>query len=94
MRRTGDWGKMASIAHTLVYDCMLSDATERRIFGTVDVPTLVLDSQGSTDDLAGWSATVARLIPNAEHKSLPGEWHVAPPSLIAAEIPIARRLAG
>lgn len=86
MRSTADWARMVAIAHTLVYDCMLSDATERSAFRAVGVPTLVLDSAGSTDDLAGWAATVAKLIPNACHKSLPGEWHVVPPALVAAEL--------
>ena len=77
---------MVGIAQTLVYDCLLSEAITPAICSQVDVPVLVLDSEGSTDDLTGWAATAARLIPDARHKSLPGEWHTVAPDLIAAEI--------
>ncbi len=86
MRGTQRWDRMVGIAHTLVYDCLLSEAITPVICGQVKVPTLVLDSEGSTDDLTGWAATAARLIPDARHKSLPGEWHTVAPELIATEI--------
>jgi pimeloyl-ACP methyl ester carboxylesterase len=86
MRGTDTWSKMTGIAHTLVYDCMLSDATTTATCRAVAVPTLVLDSEGSTDDLTGWAARVVSLIPMARHKSLPGEWHGVAPELIAAEL--------
>jgi hypothetical protein len=56
------------------------------VLAAVTVPTLVLDSEGSSDDLTGSAAAAARLIPGARHKSLPGEWHVVAPDLIAREI--------
>jgi pimeloyl-ACP methyl ester carboxylesterase len=86
MRGTEAWARMSGIAPTLVYDCMLSDATTPAVCRSVNVPTLVLDSEGSTDNLSGSAAAAARLIPNARHKSLPGEWHTVAPALIAAEI--------
>jgi pimeloyl-ACP methyl ester carboxylesterase len=75
MRSTPAWTKMESIAHTLVYDCLISDATTPALLGSVQVPTLVIDSTGSSDDLTGWAATVARRLPRASHRSLAGEWH-------------------
>lgn len=86
LRSTERWRNMVGIAATLVYDCRLSDAMTPAILAAVDVPTLVLDSDGSSDDLSGSSAIAARLIPNARGKSLPGEWHVVAPELIASEI--------
>jgi hypothetical protein len=77
---------MVGIAPTLVYDCCLSDAMGPDVLAAVSVPTLILDSEGSSDDLTGSAATAARLIPGAGHKSLPGEWHVVAPDLIAREI--------
>lgn len=74
-RSTPDWDKMASIAHTLVYDCLISEATSPAMLRLVEVRTLVLDSQGSTDDLTGSAASVARQLPKGTHRSLPGEWH-------------------
>lgn len=86
MRGTDRWTQMVGIAPTLVYDCLLSDAMCQDVLTAVSVPTLVLDSEGSSDDLTGSAATAARLIPGALHKSLPGEWHVVAPDLIAREI--------
>ncbi len=85
-RGTDRWTRMVGIASTLVYDCRLSDAICPDVLAAVSVPTLVLDSEGSSNDLTGSAATTARLIPGAHHKSLPGEWHVVPPDLIAREI--------
>jgi hypothetical protein len=87
-RSSPDWAKMASIAQTLVYDCLISEATSPTILRSVKAPTLVLDSQGSSDDLTGWAASVARQLPRGTHRSLPGERHgvadeVLAPALIA-----------
>jgi pimeloyl-ACP methyl ester carboxylesterase len=86
MRGTERWERIVGIAPTLVYDCRLSDAMRAQVLAAVTVPTLVLDSEGSSDDLTGSAAMAARLIPEARHRSLPGEWHVVAPDLIAREI--------
>jgi hypothetical protein len=49
----------------------------------VAVPTLVLDSEGSSDDLTGMAATVAKAMPNSSHRSLPGGWHGVPDDVLA-----------
>jgi len=41
----------------------------------VTIPTLVIESQASSDDLTGWAASLAAALPQGEHRSLPGEWH-------------------
>jgi pimeloyl-ACP methyl ester carboxylesterase len=86
MRGTSRWTRMVGVAHSLVYDCQLSDAMTPDVLARVTVPTMVLDSEGSSDDLTGSAAMAARLIPGARHRSLPGEWHVVAPELIAREI--------
>lgn len=86
MRGTDRWARMVGVAPTLVYDCRLSDGMRPDVLAAVAAPTLVLDSQGSSDELTGSAATAAKLIPGARHKSLPGEWHVVAPDLIAREI--------
>ena len=83
MRGTPAWSAMESVAHTLVYDCVISEATSLALLETVTVPTLVLDSQGSTDDLTGWAATVGRHLPRGTHRSLPGQWHGVPDDVLA-----------
>jgi pimeloyl-ACP methyl ester carboxylesterase len=75
MRSSAAWAYLVSAAPTLVYDCMLSDATTSSLLASVTIPTLVLDSAGSSDDLTGWAASVARQLPDGSHRSLPGEWH-------------------
>ena len=77
------WPKMVSVAPTLVYDCTISDATTRELLKSVTVPTLVIDSAGSTDDLTGSAAAVAGLLPHARHKSLSGEWHTVSDEMLA-----------
>ena len=75
MRSTPAWAAMESVAPTLVYDAVIADASPPQMLAGVKVPTLVLDSEGSTDDLTGMAATVARGLPDGKHISLPGEWH-------------------
>jgi hypothetical protein len=47
------------------------------------VPTLVLDSQGSSNNLTGMAATVAEALPNSSHRSLAGAWHGVPDDVLA-----------
>jgi hypothetical protein len=63
------------VAHTLVYDSRVSEATTTELLAAVTVPTLVLDSQGSSDDLTGMAASVGAQLPSGSHRSLPGSWH-------------------
>jgi pimeloyl-ACP methyl ester carboxylesterase len=83
MRSTPEWARMEVVAHTLVYDCALSDTTTTSLLRSVELPTLVLDSAGSTDDLTGWAATAAKQMPRGEHRSLAGEWHSVPDETLA-----------
>jgi pimeloyl-ACP methyl ester carboxylesterase len=75
-----------AVAHTLVYDCLISEATGTRLLSSVPTPTLVLDSQGSSDELTGWAATVAAALPDARHRSLRGQWHGVPAEDLAPVI--------
>jgi pimeloyl-ACP methyl ester carboxylesterase len=82
MRDTPHWEAMVSVAPTLLYDSLLSQATDADLLRRVRTPTLVLDSTGSGGDLTGMAATATTLIPNATARSLPGGWHgVAAPVL-------------
>jgi pimeloyl-ACP methyl ester carboxylesterase len=80
------WAQMVEAAHTLVHDCVLSDSIDRAVLERVAVPTLVLDSEGSSDDLTGWAATAAARIPAATSRSLPGEWHTVADEVLAPVI--------
>jgi hypothetical protein len=83
MRSTREWAAMEAVAHTLVYDCIISKSTTPATVRSVGVPTLVLDSTGSSDDLAGWAAAVAAELPCGTHRSLPGAWHSVPDEVLA-----------
>lgn len=82
-RGTPSWSAMEAVAHTLVYDSMISEATSSQLLASVAVPTLVLDSEGSSDDLTSMAAAVARGMPNGSHRSLTGEWHGVPDHVLA-----------
>jgi pimeloyl-ACP methyl ester carboxylesterase len=75
MRGSASWSAMESVAPTLVYDSMISEVTSFDLLTSVTVPTLVLDSEGSSDDLTGMAAMVAGALPKGLHRSLAGEWH-------------------
>ncbi|TWJ20574.1 pimeloyl-ACP methyl ester carboxylesterase [Micromonospora endolithica] len=83
MRDTPHWTAMVSVAHTLAYDSMLSEATDADLLRRVTAPALVLDSAGSTGELTGMAATAAALLPHATHRSLPGQWHGVPATTLA-----------
>ncbi len=80
------WVQMVETAHTLVYDCTLSDSIDSALLGRITTPTLVLDSEGSSDDLTGWAAAVAAQIPDATSRSLQGEWHTVADEVVAPVI--------
>jgi pimeloyl-ACP methyl ester carboxylesterase len=75
MRGTDSWAAIEAVAPTLVYDCLISEATSYELLAAASTPTLVIDSEGSDDDLTSMAATVARGMPNASLQRLAGEWH-------------------
>jgi pimeloyl-ACP methyl ester carboxylesterase len=77
------WAALEAVAHTLVYDCRLSDAMSLSLIRSVSVPTLVVDSHGSSGDLAGMAAAVVDALPHGSHRSLTGEWHGVPHETLA-----------
>ena len=83
MRNTHSWSAMEAVAHTLVYDSLISEAISFELLASVNVPTLVLDSEGSSGELTGIATTVAKALPHGSHKSVPGEWHGVPDDVLA-----------
>lgn len=83
MRNTHSWSAMEAAAHTLVYDSLISESTSVELLASVNVPTLVLDSGGSSDELIGMATTVAKTLPHGSHKSVPGDWHGVPGDVLA-----------
>jgi hypothetical protein len=83
MRDAPFWPAFEASAHTLAYDCAISNATSLELLGSVKPPTLVLDSEGSSDDLTGFAAAIVDALPNGTHRSLPGEWHGVDAAVLA-----------
>ncbi|MTV24773.1 hypothetical protein FTX61_04980 [Nitriliruptoraceae bacterium ZYF776] len=86
MRGGPAWTAMAEVAPTLVYDCLLSEATGTSTLLDVEVPTLVLASEASTPELLAMARTVAQHLPHARAQTLPGDWHGADPAATAAAL--------
>ena len=82
---------LEAVAHTLVYDAEISNAMTDEVIRSVPVPTLVLDSQGSSDDLTGGTAALVAALPNAIRRSLAGEWHGVPDEVLA---PVVKEFLG
>jgi len=77
------WAALEAVAHTLVYDSRLSDSMSLSLIRSVAVPTLVIDSFGSSEELAGMSRVVVEALPHGTHRSLSGEWHGVPHETLA-----------
>jgi hypothetical protein len=77
------WAALEAVAHTLVYDCRISDATSLGLLRSVTTPTLVLDSQGTTGELPAMVATVVEALPRGGYRSLAGDWHAVPDDVLA-----------
>lgn len=71
------WTALEAVAHTLLHDCVQSDTMTLALIRSVPAPTLVLDSRGSTGDLAGMAAAVVGALPDGTYRSLAGGWHGA-----------------
>jgi pimeloyl-ACP methyl ester carboxylesterase len=85
MRRTPEWPRLEALAHTLSYDGTITGDrtlwTDRAV--AVRVPTLVLDSDASSDYLRSAAHAAAEALPNARRRTLAGEFHDVPPELLA-----------
>jgi pimeloyl-ACP methyl ester carboxylesterase len=83
MRNTASWLAMESVAHTLIYDSVISEGTCFQLLASVTVPTLVLQSESSGDELIAMSATIADAMPDASHRGIAGEWHAVADDVLA-----------
>ena len=80
------WEGMQALAPTLLYDTVITDAVSRELLARVDVPTLVLVSEGSGSPLTEWSEAVAAVVPGGIVRRLPGHWHQVGAETLATEI--------
>jgi pimeloyl-ACP methyl ester carboxylesterase len=87
MRDAPWWPAAEEMAHTLVYDLVISRPLPSSRLADIDAPTLVIDSEQSDERLHGWAVGIANALPNGTLRTLPGEWHgIAPEVLTPALI--------
>ena len=83
MRDAPWWPAAEAMAHTLVYDLVISRPLPSSRLADIEVSTLVIDSEQSDERLHGWAAGVANALPNGTLRTLPGEWHGIAPEVLA-----------
>ena len=76
---------LEAIAHTLVYDLLISadSSLPEELIGSVVTPTLVVAGDGSPPFLQNAARAVADALPNGKHRSLPGQTHDIVPEATA-----------
>ena len=75
MRDAPTWPTWEAIAHTLVYDSIVTRTFPESRLASISTPTLVIDSDASDEDLHRWAQITADRLPNGSHRTMPGEWH-------------------
>lgn len=85
MKGSPAWGGMKKIDFTLAYDyAVLGDGTvPEATASAIAMPTLVLDGEKTMEFLHATADQVAKLIPRAERRTLPGQTHQASPDVAA-----------
>jgi pimeloyl-ACP methyl ester carboxylesterase len=83
LRDAPAWPALEALAHTLVYDLTIASSFTPDMLSGIATPTLVVTSEATDDRLRRWARTVAEAMPDAHHRSLPGEWHGVAPEILA-----------
>jgi pimeloyl-ACP methyl ester carboxylesterase len=83
------WPKLKAVAHTLPYDISIvkddqrGQALARDRWAAVDVPVLVLEGGKSPPWMRNGAAAIARALPRATLRSLPGQTHMVKAKVVA-----------
>lgn len=88
MRQSPEWASLEAMAHTLLYDGVITEdvALWSDRAGHVSAPTLVLFSEGTSGYLGDSARVAADAIPGARLRILPGQFHEVAPGTLAAEL--------
>ena len=85
MRLSPAWPKLKAIAHTLPYDGVIVQDNQRgrplpaTRWASVTVPTLVMDGGKSPRWMRHGNQALARVLPNAQYRTLDGQTHMLKP---------------
>jgi pimeloyl-ACP methyl ester carboxylesterase len=83
------WSKLKATAHTLPYETAIIDRYVRgrplddAYWAPVATPALIVSGEKSPEKLRKGSAAIAGVLPNAEHRTLPGVSHNVKMSVLA-----------
>jgi pimeloyl-ACP methyl ester carboxylesterase len=77
---------MEAIAPTYVYDWTIAASTTMKHISSVPIPTLVLDSTGTGQEMNDGVDEIVKALPHSTHKRLDGEWHGLPVEVLAPEL--------
>jgi pimeloyl-ACP methyl ester carboxylesterase len=92
MRNAPTWPALEAVAHTLPYDIavlgenMAGKPLPADRWTSVTGPVLVMDGGASPDWIRNTARTLAGVLPNAQHLSLPDQTHDAAPEVLAPEL--------
>jgi len=90
LRFTPNWSMMKANAASLPYDAAICGDFEvpKQLVASILIPTIVIDSSKSPRMLRNGARTVAEMLPNAEHTTVKGGIHDAPPKVL---VPVLER---
>ena len=89
MRFMPAWSKLRAAAHTLPYDITIvkdyqqGKPLPKDKWATVSVPTIIFGGGKSPAWMQNAMKELAQVVPNAEHKTLPGQTHMVKPNVLA-----------
>lgn len=89
MRFMPSWSKLTAVAHTLPYDIILTkdkqtgQALSAERWRSVTMPTLAVAGGKSPAWMRNAMQAVADVLPNARHRTLPGQTHMVSPKALA-----------
>lgn len=89
MRNSPMWPGLEALAHTLPYDGMImgdrmaGNPLPREQWGSVTVPTLVMDGGASPEWAHNAVQALTDILPNARRRTLEGQTHGAAPEVLA-----------
>lgn len=84
LKQAPEWEGMKKSDFTLVYDyAVLGGGDVPEGVKQISIPTLVLDGEKTLDFIHPAADRIAKLIPNAQRKTIPGQSHQAAPDVVA-----------
>ena len=82
------WRKLEAVAHTLPYDAAVMTAfrVPRARFASIRVPALVMNGGKTDPRLKEAAQAIAKAVPAARHRELPGQTHNVKPDVLAPAV--------